>query len=60
MGALVALDFAVLHQDSVLSVILGGAGWTPPQTLDDFRQLAEGYEKGRIPVREGDDAKART
>lgn len=58
MGALVALDFAVLHQDSALSVILGGAGWIPPEALNDFNQLAEGYEKGTIPVREGDDARA--
>ncbi len=32
MGALVALDFAVLHQDRTLSVVLGGAGWNPPET----------------------------
>ncbi len=58
MGALVALDFAVLHQGHTLSVVLGGAGWNPPETLDEFRQQAEAFEKGRVPVREGGDAKA--
>ena len=58
MGALVALDFAVLHQEQALSVVLGGVGWNPPESLDDFRQQAEAYEQGRVPVRDGDDAKA--
>ena len=58
LGALVALDFAVLHQGHALSVVLGGAGWNPPETLDEFRQQAEAFEKGEVPVREGDDAKA--
>ena len=58
MGALVALDFADLHQEHTLSVVLGGAGWNPPETLDDFKQQAEVYEQGKVPVREGDDAKA--
>ena len=58
MGALVALDFAVLHQEHALSVVLGGAGWNPPETLDGFRQQAEAFEKGAVPVREGDDAEA--
>jgi surfactin synthase thioesterase subunit len=58
MGALVALDFAVLHQQHALSVVLGGAGWNPPETLDDFRQQAEAFELGKVPSREGDDAKA--
>jgi pimeloyl-ACP methyl ester carboxylesterase len=58
MGALVALDFAALYQEQALSVVLGGAGWNPPETLDDFRQQAEAYEQGRVPVRDGDDAKA--
>ncbi|MGH9944696.1 MAG: alpha/beta fold hydrolase, partial [Pyrinomonadaceae bacterium] len=52
MGALVALDFAVLHQEHALSVVLGGAGWNPPETLDDFRQQAEAYEQGKAPVRD--------
>ena len=58
MGALVALDFAVLHQEHAFSVVLGGAGWNPPETLDDFRQQAEAFEQGKVPGREGDDAKA--
>lgn len=58
MGALVALDFAVLHQDYALSVVLGGAGLNPPATLDDFRQQAEAFEQGKVPGRAGDDAKA--
>jgi non-heme chloroperoxidase len=58
MGALVALDFAVLHQEQTLSVVLGGAGWNPPETLDDFRQQAEAFEQGKVPAREGDNPKA--
>jgi pimeloyl-ACP methyl ester carboxylesterase len=58
MGALVALDFAVLHQEQALSVVLGGAGWDPPETLDDFRRQAEAFEQGQAPVRDGGDAKA--
>jgi pimeloyl-ACP methyl ester carboxylesterase len=58
MGAIVALDFAVLHQEHALSIVLGGAGWNPPETLDDFRQQAEALEQRKAPVREGDDAKA--
>ena len=58
MGALVALDFAVLHQEHALSVVLGGAGWNPPETLDEFRRQAEAFEQGKVPQREGDDAKA--
>lgn len=58
LGALVALDFAVLHQGHTLSVVLGGAGWNPPETLDEFRQQAEAFEQGSLPVRQGDDAKA--
>lgn len=58
LGALVALDFAVLHQEHALSVILGGAGWNPPETLEDFRQQAEAFEQGKVPVGDGDDAKA--
>lgn len=58
MGALVALDFAVLHQEHALSVVLGGAGLNPPETLDDFRQQAEAFEQGKVPGRDGDDAKA--
>jgi pimeloyl-ACP methyl ester carboxylesterase len=58
MGALVALDFALLHEGHTLSVVLGGAGWNPPETLDEFRQQAEAFEKGMVPVREGDDAMA--
>jgi pimeloyl-ACP methyl ester carboxylesterase len=58
MGALVALDFAVLHQEHALSIVLAGAGWNPPETLEDFRQQAEAFEQGKIPGREGDDAKA--
>jgi pimeloyl-ACP methyl ester carboxylesterase len=52
------LDVALLHQGYTLSVVLGGAGWNPPETLDEFRRQAEAFEKGQIPVREGDDAKA--
>ena len=58
MGALVALDFAVLHQEYALSVVLGGAGWIPPEALDNFRQQAEAFEQGRVPVRDGADAMA--
>ena len=58
MGALIALDFAVLYQEQALSVILVGAGWNPPDSLNDFKQMAEAYEQGRTPVRDGDDAKA--
>lgn len=58
MGALVALDFAVLHQQHALSIVLGGAGWNPPETLDDFRQQAEAFEQGKMPGRDGDDPKA--
>lgn len=58
MGALVALDFAILHQDHTLSVVLGGAGLNPPETLVEFKQQAEAYEQGRVPMRDGDDAKA--
>jgi pimeloyl-ACP methyl ester carboxylesterase len=58
MGALVALDFAVLHQEYSVSVILGGAGLNPAETLDDFRQQAEAFERGNVPLRDGDDAKA--
>jgi pimeloyl-ACP methyl ester carboxylesterase len=58
MGALVALDFGVLHQPYALSIVLGGAGWNPPETLDDFKRQAEAFEKGNIPLREGDDPKA--
>ena len=58
MGGLVALDFAVLHQEYALAVVIGGAGWNPPETLEDFRQQAEAYEQGKVPVRDGDDAKA--
>lgn len=58
MGALVALDFAALHQDHAFSVVLGGAGWNPPETLNDFRQQAEAFEQGKVPARDGDDPKA--
>ncbi len=58
MGALVALDFAVLHQEQARSVVLGGAGWNPPESLDDFRRQAEAFKQGQAPVRDGDDAKA--
>jgi pimeloyl-ACP methyl ester carboxylesterase len=58
MGALVALDFVVLHQEHALSIVLGGAGWNPPESLDAFRQQADAFEQGKLPVGEGDDAKA--
>jgi pimeloyl-ACP methyl ester carboxylesterase len=58
MGALVALDLAVLHQEHAFSIVLGGAGWNPPETLDEFRQQAEVFEQGRVPGRDGDDPKA--
>lgn len=58
LGALVALDFVVLHHEHALSVVLGGAGWNPPETLDDFAQQAEAFEKGKVVGREGDDVKA--
>jgi pimeloyl-ACP methyl ester carboxylesterase len=58
MGALVALDFVILHPKHALSVVLGGAGWNPPETLNDFRQQAEAFEQGRVPTREGSDTKA--
>jgi len=58
MGGLIALDFAVFYPKHALSVVLGGAGWNPPETLDDFRRQAEAYERGDFPVRAGDDPKA--
>jgi pimeloyl-ACP methyl ester carboxylesterase len=58
MGALIALDLAVLHPNAVLSVVLAGAGLIPPETLADFSQQADGYEQGRIPAGPGGDAKA--
>ncbi len=58
MGALVAWDFAVLHHEHALSVVLGGAGWNPPETLDDFARQAEAFEQGKVVAREGDDVKA--
>lgn len=60
MGSLIALDVAVLYPHQVLSVVLGGAGWIPPETLADFTRQADAYEQGRIPVANGDDAKAFT
>jgi pimeloyl-ACP methyl ester carboxylesterase len=58
MGAMIALDFAVLHQQHTLSIVLGGAGWNPPEILDEFRQQAEAFERGEVPARDGDDPKA--
>ena len=58
MGALVALDLAVLHRERCLSVILGGAGWNPPETLEEFTRQAEAFEQGKVPARDGDDVKA--
>jgi len=58
MGALIALDFALLHQQRAISVILVGAGWNPPEALERFRQQAEALENGKVPLREGDDARA--
>lgn len=58
MGAMVALDFAILHQDEALSVILGGAGWNPPEALDEFRKQAEAFERGTVPTRNEEEAKA--
>lgn len=58
LGALVALDFAALHPEHTLTVVLGGAGWNPPDTLDEFRQQAEAFERGQVPGRDGDDPKA--
>ena len=58
MGGLIALDFAVLHQEHALSIVIGGAGWNPPETLDDFRGQAEAFAQGKVPARDGDDPKA--
>ena len=58
LGALIALDFAILYPEHALSVVLGGAGWNPPETLKEFAQHADAYERGRIPLRAGDNAKA--
>jgi pimeloyl-ACP methyl ester carboxylesterase len=58
MGALVALDFAILHQEHALSVVLGGAGWNPPEALGEFRKQAEAFEQGRIPTQNADEARA--
>jgi pimeloyl-ACP methyl ester carboxylesterase len=58
MGSLVALDFAILHQERALSVVLGGAGWNPPEALDEFSQQAEAFEQGRMQTRNADEAKA--
>jgi pimeloyl-ACP methyl ester carboxylesterase len=58
MGALVALDFAIEHPERAASVVLGGAGWNPPEALQEFRTQAEAFEQGRFPPREGDDPKA--
>ena len=58
LGALVALDIAVLHPEHARSVVLGGAGWTPPEALAEFAQQAEAFEQGQIPPRDGDDPRA--
>lgn len=58
MGALVALDFAVRHQDHALSIVLGGAGLSPPEAIDDFTRQADAFEQGRVPLRAGDDGRA--
>jgi pimeloyl-ACP methyl ester carboxylesterase len=58
MGALIALDFALLHQQRAISVILVGAGWNPPEALDGFRRQAEAFENGKVPLRDIDDGRA--
>jgi pimeloyl-ACP methyl ester carboxylesterase len=58
MGAMVALDFAILHQQHANSVVLGGAGWNPPEALDEFRKQAEAFEQGTVPTRNQEEAKA--
>jgi pimeloyl-ACP methyl ester carboxylesterase len=58
MGALVALDLGTQHQESVLSIVLGGTGWIAPEVLNDFSQQADAYQRGRIPLHDGDDPKA--
>lgn len=58
MGAMVALDFAILQQEHALSVVLGGAGWNPPEALDEFGKQAEAFERGAVPTRNEEEAKA--
>ena len=58
MGALVALNFAVRHHEHALSIVLGGAGWNPPDAFDEFEQLAGAIEQGKHPARDGDDPHA--
>jgi pimeloyl-ACP methyl ester carboxylesterase len=58
MGALVALDVGVLHHEHALSVVLGGAGWTPPEALEEFERQAAAMQQGKLPARGGDDPQA--
>jgi len=58
MGALVGLDMALLHPRHVASLVLGGAGWNPPETLESFRRQAEAFEQWKAPIAARADAKA--
>jgi pimeloyl-ACP methyl ester carboxylesterase len=58
MGALVALDVAVLHPNHVLSVVLGGAGLNTPETRAEFERQADAFEQGKVEIRNGQDAGA--
>lgn len=46
MGALIALDVAAFHPDRVLSLVVVGAGWPPPEVRDGFQQQAAALERG--------------
>jgi pimeloyl-ACP methyl ester carboxylesterase len=58
MGALIALDIAAHHQESALSVVLGGAGWIAPEALDDLREQADALERGAGASRNREDSRA--
>ena len=58
LGALIALEIAAHHQESALSVVLGGAGWIAPEALDDLREQADALENGGGPSRNRDEIRA--
>ena len=58
LGALIALEIAAHHQESALSVVLGGAGWIAPEALEDLREQADALENGGGPSRNRDEIRA--
>jgi pimeloyl-ACP methyl ester carboxylesterase len=58
LGALVALDIAAHHQESALSVVLGGAGWITQEALDGLSEQADTLEREGGPLRSREDARA--